>query len=84
MSSRIGTKSGSSVTVASPGALQRQLRDFAIVATLAIIVATSAFVAVRNTELATRQIDLAQRTANALAEKRVPMPAVHGAVIGPA
>jgi ABC-type sugar transport system permease subunit len=83
--SRIGTQSGSSSTVAgNAGALQRQLRDFAIVATLALIVATTAFVAVRNTELATRQIDLAQRTADALANNRVPLPTVHGAVIGPA
>ncbi|HUS28658.1 MAG TPA: sugar ABC transporter permease [Kofleriaceae bacterium] len=64
--------------------LQRQMRDFAIFATLALIVATTAFVAVRNTELAARQIDLAQRTADALAHSRVPLPTVHGAVIGPA
>ncbi|HTL32547.1 MAG TPA: sugar ABC transporter permease [Kofleriaceae bacterium] len=82
--SRVGTQSGSSPTVAPTGALQRQLRDFAIVATVAIIVATCAFVAVRNTELATRQIDLAQRTAEALATSRAPLPSVHGAIIGPA
>jgi ABC-type sugar transport system permease subunit len=64
--------------------LQRQLRDFAIVATLSIIVATCAFVAVRNTELATRQIDLAVRTADAVAHERVQLPTVHGALIGPA
>ncbi len=65
------------------GALSRQLRDFCIVATLAIIVATCAFVAVRNTELIENQLDLAQRTAYAVASGKVPLPTVHGALVGP-
>jgi ABC-type sugar transport system permease subunit len=65
------------------GGLSRQLRDFCIVATLAIIVATCAFVAVRNTDLIERQLDLAQRTAYAVASGKVPLPTVHGALVGP-
>jgi ABC-type sugar transport system permease subunit len=61
--------------------LQRQLRDFTVVASFAILIATVAFVAVRNTELAARQIDLAERTAQALAEGRTALPAVHGVLV---
>jgi ABC-type sugar transport system permease subunit len=64
--------------------LQRQLRDFAVVAVLAIAIATVAFVAVRNTELAERQQDLARRTTHALAEGRAALPTVHGALVSPA
>src|SRR5690349_12460709 len=81
---RRGSLANATLGGSPPGALQRQLRDFAVAATLAIIVATCAFVAVRNTELEARQTDLAVRTATALANGRVPLPTVHGAVIGPA
>jgi len=67
-----------------PGVLQRQLRDFAAVATLAVIIATAAFVAVRNTELAARQIDLATRTAENIAAGRAALPTVHGALVSAA
>jgi ABC-type sugar transport system permease subunit len=64
--------------------LQRQLRDFAVVAVAAIVIATIAFVAVRNTELAERQIDLARRSAQALTEGRAALPTVHGALVSAA
>jgi ABC-type sugar transport system permease subunit len=46
--------------------LQRQLRDFGVVALLALMIASVAFVVVRNTELASRQTDLARRAALSL------------------
>jgi ABC-type sugar transport system permease subunit len=61
--------------------LQRQLRDYAAVAALAILFATIAFVAVRNTELAARQTDLARRTVQSLAEGRAALPTVHGVLV---
>jgi ABC-type sugar transport system permease subunit len=71
--------SGSRVPV-----LQRQLRDFTVVAVIAIVIATVAFVAVRNTELAARQQDIARRTTHALVEGRAALPTVHGALVSPA
>ncbi|HEY5950751.1 MAG TPA: sugar ABC transporter permease [Kofleriaceae bacterium] len=64
--------------------LQRQLRDFGVVAALSILIATIAFVAVRNTELISRQIDLAKRTAHELPQGREALPTVHGAIVTPA
>jgi ABC-type sugar transport system permease subunit len=66
------------------GALQRQLRDFAAAAVIAVLFASCAFVAVRNTELADRQLDLATRSADALARGGEALPTVHGALVLPA
>ena len=52
---------------------QRQLRDFAIVATLAIIIATCAFVAVRNTRA--RRAPARSRTAHCVRRRRRTRPA---------
>ena len=64
--------------------LQRQLRDFGVVALLAVVIATSAFVVVRNKDLAARQIELAQRTARELADGRPPLPTVQAALVSAA
>lgn len=64
--------------------VKRQLRDFAVVALLAIVIATCAFVVVRNTELADRQLDLARRSAAALADGKSALPTVHGVLVTPA
>jgi len=61
--------------------LQRQLRDFAVVAVLAILFATVAFVVVRNTELAARQTDIAKQAAIAVADGRTPLPPVQAVVV---
>ena len=64
--------------------LQRQLRDFAVGAILAIIIASVAFVAARNHEVIDRQLSLAQRSVNALVNDGEILPTVHGGLVGPA
>jgi hypothetical protein len=64
--------------------LQRQLRDFGVVAIAAILIATVAFVAVRNTELADEQMDLARRSAQAVVDGHVALPGVHTVVVSAA
>jgi ABC-type sugar transport system permease subunit len=66
------------------GGVQRQLRDFAAAAVIAVMFASCAFVAVRNTELAGSQLELATRSADALAQGGVALPTVSGAVVAPA
>ncbi len=61
----------------------RQLRDFVVVAALAVIVATAAFVGVRNRELAEHQIDLAVRASEAIADGRA-LPEIHAVIVGKA
>ncbi|MDX2094297.1 MAG: sugar ABC transporter permease [Kofleriaceae bacterium] len=64
----------------------RQLRDFAIAATLAILIATVAFVAVRNHELAERQVELAERAVTTATERTPvnlqPLPALDVVLVG--
>jgi len=62
----------------------RQLRDFAVVAVLALIIATAAFVAVRNNELAARQIALAERAAAALRDHAELPPTVNAVIVSAA
>jgi len=76
---RADSTSGTRVPV-----LQRQLRDFAVAAAIALLIATVAFVAVRNTELRARQTELAMRTAEALVDWRPPLPTVRGVFVSPA
>src|SRR5262245_40945480 len=64
--------------------LQRQLRDFGVVALVALLIATVTFVAVRNTELAARQTDLAKRSVHALVDGRTALPTVRGVVVSQA
>lgn len=64
--------------------LQRQLRDYAVVALLSLVIATCAFVVVRNTELAAQQLGRATRAAHALAEGKESLPTVRGALVSPA
>ena len=64
--------------------LQRQLRDFGVVALLALVIATCAFVVVRNTELAAQQLDRAMRAAHDLADGKAPPPTVDAALVTPA
>jgi ABC-type sugar transport system permease subunit len=66
------------------GMLQRQLRDFAVAALLAIVIASVAFVAARNHDVIDRQLALAQRSVTALAGDGEILPTVHGGLIGPA
>jgi ABC-type sugar transport system permease subunit len=66
------------------GSLQRQLRDFAITATISMIVAFVAFVAVRNKELAARQIALATHAAETLVTSKTVVPTTHAAVVSAA
>jgi ABC-type sugar transport system permease subunit len=66
------------------GLLQRQLRDFAVAAALAVIIASVAFVAARNHDVIDRQLDLARRSVAALVADSDVLPTVHGALIGPA
>ena len=63
--------------------LQRQLRDFAVAAALAIVVASSAFVVVRNGDLIDHQLALATRAAAALAGHHDVPPGVDAALVGP-
>jgi len=66
------------------GLLQRQLRDFAVAAALAVIIASVAFVAARNHDVIDRQLSLAQHSVAALISDKEVLPTVHGALIGPA
>jgi len=66
------------------GLLQRQLRDFAVAAGLAVVIASVAFVAARNHDVIDRQLALAERSVAALAADGEVLPTVHGALIGPA
>jgi len=62
--------------------LGRQMRDFVVVAILAILIATCAFVVVRNTELTSHQIALADRAIDTIHDSRAP--SAHAVVVGPA
>jgi ABC-type sugar transport system permease subunit len=64
-------------------ALRRQLRDFAVAATIALAIAIAAFVGVRNRELAAHQQALAERAAEAIAANRPAIGPVHGALVSP-
>ena len=66
------------------GLLQRQLRDFAVAAGLAVVIASVAFVAARNHDVIDRQLALAESSVAALAADGEVMPTEHGALIGPA
>ncbi|MEO8842448.1 MAG: sugar ABC transporter permease [Kofleriaceae bacterium] len=66
------------------GVLQRQLRDFAVAALLAIMIASVAFVAARNHDVIERQLALAQRSVDSLVADGEILPTVHGGLVGPA
>ena len=66
------------------GLLQRQLRDFAVAALLAIVIASVAFVAARNHDVIDRQLALAQRSVDTLVADGEILPTVHGGLIGAA
>ncbi len=64
--------------------VQRQLRDFVIVALLAIAIVTAAFVSARNRELAEHQLDLAARAIERLVLDHEELPSAHAAIVEPA
>ena len=65
------------------GVLQRQLRDFAVAALLAVAIASAAFVVVRNGDVVDAQLELAQRSAHAVASGQEALPTTHVALVGP-
>jgi ABC-type sugar transport system permease subunit len=61
--------------------VRRQLRDFVVGATVAILIASAAFVGVRNRELEARQLDLATRSAEAISRGQAALPMVQAEIV---
>ena len=61
--------------------VRRQLRDFIVAGTIAIVIASVAFVGVRNRDLEARQIELATRSAEAIAVGKDALPTVDAEIV---